>query len=216
MSSKYSFLRTKVSFVIVGLIVGLFAGFKISNSQYRREQSRAVELAAARGAATVRDGSGRHATAEIQAILDRARAAPNDADAQMEAASQFIQIEQPDSAMPYLEQADRARPNDLRIAAGIGVAHFMRGDFERAAGMLKKSRDLGATELTVTSLLIGAYIEMRKNLDEADRLLRELETKGVDPAKTAQIRADLNAARAGNVGGSKSVLDHGPENKVGK
>ncbi|MGH9839231.1 MAG: tetratricopeptide repeat protein [Blastocatellia bacterium] len=211
MSSKYAFLRTKASFIIVGLILGLFTGFKIANSQYRREQGRALSSAAARSASGLPRAGGEHATAEIRAVIDKAKANPNDADAQMDAASQFIQIERPEEAMPFLEQAGKARPNDPRITAGLGVAQFMLGNLEQAATWLKKSRDLGATEPTVTSLLVGAYIQTGKNLDEADRLLKELESKGIDPVKLAQIRADLNAARGGRLGDTKSVLSHGPD-----
>ena len=147
----------------------------------------------------------------------------------MEAASQFIQIERPNDAMPFLTQANQAKPNDPRVTAGLGVAHFMLGDFVESARWLKQSRALGATEPTVTSLLIGAYIEQGKNLDEADKLLKELEGQGVDPTKVARIRADLAAARSGKrtaasnqpsgpanpmgpAAPNKTVLSHGPEN----
>jgi tetratricopeptide (TPR) repeat protein len=210
MNSKYAFLRSKIAFIILGLIAGLFTGFKIANSQYRREQNRAL-ASAARGS---RGSGADHAAADVQAVMERARANPNDADAQMEAASQFIQIERPDEAMPFLEQANKAKPDDPRILAGLGVAHFMRNDLEQAATYLKRSRDRGATEPTVTSLLVGAYIQQGKNLDEADRLLKELEAKGLDPTKLSQIRADLNAARSGSGGAPKTMLNHGPENKT--
>ncbi|MFN0085447.1 MAG: tetratricopeptide repeat protein [Blastocatellia bacterium] len=231
--SKYAFLRTRFAFTIIGLVLGLVGGFKLANSQYRSEQTRAQsadvsktlsQLPAPGQPGMSPDGEG--ATGEIQAIMERARANPEDADAQMEAASQFIQIERPQEAMPYLERAEKARPNDPRIMAGLGVVHFMLGDLETAAGWLKRSRDQGAKEPTVTSLLIGAYIQTGKNLDEADRLLRELEGRGIDPAKLARIREDLAAARKGNLapaagappppGGGKTMLNHGPENSGGK
>jgi Flp pilus assembly protein TadD len=231
MSNKYAFLRSKAALLIFGLLLGLMAGFKVANSQYRREQSKAISSATAR-VSGARGGEGAHAgsgaTAEVRAAIERAKANPSDAEAQMEAASQFIQIERPNEAMPFLEQANKSRPNDPRITAGLGVAHFMLNNLDEAATWLKRSRDLGATEPTVTSLLIGTYIETRKNLDEADRLLKELESKGVDPVKLARIRADLNAARAGKTSnpstqgpaapgsGSKSVLDHGPDPTGGK
>lgn len=212
--SKYAFLRSNASLVIVGLVLGLFGGFKIANSQYRSQQAQALNRAVAQASSGMPNAS---ADGEVRAIIDRAQANPNDAEAQMEAASQFIQIERPQEALPFLEQADKARPNDPRIMAGLGVAHFMLGQFDEAAGWLKRSRGAGASEPTVTSLLIGSYIETGKNLDEADRLLKELEAQGLDPAKLARIREDLNAARSGNSLGpeakpeSKSVLDHGPE-----
>lgn len=212
--SKYAFLRSNASLVIIGLVFGLFGGFKIANSQYRSQQAQSLNRAVAQATSGMPNSG---AEGEIRAIIDRAKANPNDAEAQMDAASQFIQIERPQEALPFLEQADKARPNDPRIMAGLGVAHFMLGQFDEAAGWLKRSRAAGASEPTVTSLLIGSYIETGKNLDEADRLLKELEAQGLEPSKLARIRADLNAARSGNSREpeakpeSKSVLDHGPE-----
>jgi Flp pilus assembly protein TadD len=229
MANKYSFLTTKVSFVIIGMTLGLFAGFKVANSQYRREQGKAIAAATA-GKLPMQAGRSNdgHADEQVQSMLENARKNPNDAEAQMAAASQFIQIEQPQKAMPFLEAADKAKPNDPRINAGLGVAMFMSGNLDGAAKHLERSRELGATEPSVTSLLIGAYIETGKKLDQAEKLLKELETKGLDPVKLSQIRADLNAARAGkkvagvpaqndNEGtGSKTMLNHGPESPGGK
>ncbi len=232
--SKYAFLVSKASLAIIGSLLGLFIGFKIANSQYRSQQGESLKRAVAQATGRmpnsrgVNSGAGENLTpeesdrfvAEVTAIVNKAKANPNDADAQMDAATQFIQIERPQEALPFLQQANQAKPNDSRISAGLGVAHFMLGQFDEAAGHLKRSRELGASEPTVTSLLIGSYIQSRKNLDEAERLLRELETQGLDPSKLARIREDLNAARSGkpeNQGaqsGSKTMLDHGPENKL--
>jgi Flp pilus assembly protein TadD len=211
--SKYAFLKSNASLVIIGLLLGLFVGFKIANNQYRSQQGEVLNRAVAQATGGMSNSRGAD---ESAAVIEKARANPNDAEAQMEAASQFIQIERPQEAMPFLTQADKARPNDPRIMAGLGVAHFMLGQFDEAAGWLKRSREAGAGEPTVTSLLIGSYIRTGKNLDEAERLLGELEASGVDPAKLVRIREDLNAARSGksqNPGAkseSKTMLDHGP------
>src|SRR5262245_44364100 len=130
MSNKYSFFRTKVSFIIIGLILGLFTGFKVANSQYRREKGRALNSAVAKSASSQSNKDASHATEEIKAIIDKARANPNDADAQMDAASQFIQIDRPQEAMPFLEQANKSKPNNPRIHAGLGVAQFMLGNLD--------------------------------------------------------------------------------------
>lgn len=228
--SKYAFLRARLSFAILGLVLGLVGGFKLANSQYRSDQNKAlsanISKTLSRLPAAGQPGAGPAGEApagETQAIMERARANPNDAEAQMEAASQFIQIERPQEAMPFLERAEKAKPNDPRIMAGLGVAHFMLGNLDEAAGWLKRSREQGAKEPTVTSLLIGAYIQTGKNLDEADRLLKELEERGIDPARLARIREDLVAARKGKLnpapapsGGGKTMLQHGPENTGGK
>lgn len=218
--SKYAFLRSNASLVIIGLVLGLIGGFKIANSQYRSEQSEALKRDIARATSGMAGSQ-----AETSAIIEKAKANPNDAEAQVEAAFQFIQIERPQEAIPFLEQARKADPNDKRVSAGLGLAYFMLGQFDQAIDLLKRSREQGADNPSVTSLLIGAYIQTRKNLDEAERLLKELQTQGVDPAKLAQIRADLDAARTGgtvNQGAApsektseaqkpKTVLSHGPE-----
>src|SRR5262247_4292591 len=41
--SKYAFLRSNASLIIVGLLLGLIGGFKIANSQYRRDQGKALK-----------------------------------------------------------------------------------------------------------------------------------------------------------------------------
>ena len=229
--SKYAFLRTRISFAIIGLVLGLVGGFKLANSQYRSAQNQAVNAGLSQALSRMPaagQGGGGDATGEIQAIMERARNNPNDAEAQMDAASQFIQIERPQEAMPFLERAEKAKPNDPRIMAGLGVAQFMLGNLDQAANWLKRSREAGAKEPTVTSLLIGAYIQTGKNLDEAERLLKELETQGIDPTRLARIREDLVAARQGRLQApagapaapppakSRTTLNHGPENAGGK
>src|SRR5262245_33430423 len=100
--SKYAFLRSNASLVIVGLIVGLVGGFKFANVQYRKQQSASLN----RDIAQATNGMS-NPQAEVTAIIDRAKANPNDAEAQIDAAAQFLQIERPQEAMPFLEQARR-------------------------------------------------------------------------------------------------------------
>jgi len=218
--SKYAFLRSNASLIIIGLLLGLVGGFKIANTQYRNQQGEALKRDIER-ATSERSGP----QAEVSAIIEKARANPNDVETQIEAAAQFIQIERPQDAMQFLEQAKRVNPNDPRVNAGLGVAYFMMGQFDQAINALKRSREQGADSLVVSTFLIASYIQTRKNLDEAERLLNELESQKIDPARLAQMRADLNAARAGgtvNQGASpsekngeaqkpKTTLSHGPE-----
>jgi tetratricopeptide (TPR) repeat protein len=219
--SKYAFLRSNASLVIIGSLLGLAGGFKIANLQYHREQSVALN----RNIAQATKGMPGGPQAETSAILEKARANPNDADAQIEAAFQFIQIERFQEALPFLEQARKADPNDRRASAGLGLSYFMIGQFEPAIDALKRARAQGVDNPSVTSLLIGAYVKTGKNLDEAEKLYKELESLKVDPVSLSQIRADLDAARKGKPvnqgaaptdenGGTikpSTTLSHGPE-----
>jgi tetratricopeptide (TPR) repeat protein len=218
--SNYAFFRSNASLIIIGSVLGLAGGFKIANLQYYREQSLAKNREIAQ-AADKMPGS----QAEVAAIIEKAKSHPEDADAQVEAAFQFIQIERFQQALEFLEQARKVDPNDRRASAGLGLSYFMLGQFDPAIESLKRARELGVDNPSVTSLLIGAYVKTGKNLDEAERLYKELESKKVDPETLAQIRADLNDARTGKTasqGGApdgkngepmkpNSTLNHGPE-----
>jgi tetratricopeptide (TPR) repeat protein len=219
--SKYAFLRSNASLIIIGLLLGLIGGFKIANSQYRSEQGKALKRDIAQ--ATSRMPGSQAEINAINAIIENARANPDDAEAQIKAASQFIQIERPQEAMQFLEQARRTRPDDQHVSAGFGVVHFMMGQYDQAMEWLKRSRDQGADDPTVTALLIGSYVRTGKNLDEADRLVKELEARGVEADSLARIREELNAARSGKTGNTaatpqpRTALSHGPdENKTVK
>jgi tetratricopeptide (TPR) repeat protein len=190
--SKYAFLRSNATLIIVGLLLGLVSGFKIANSQYRSQQGESLKQDIAQATKRFSDPQ-----AEISAIIEKAKANPNDAEAQLEAASQFLQINRVQEAMPFLEQARKVDPNDRRVIAFIGVTSYMMGQYDQAIESLKRSRDQGVNSPFVTSFLIDSYIKTRKNLDEARLLLKELETQGIDPAELARIQADLEAARTG-------------------
>src|SRR5262245_62459910 len=107
--SKYAFLRSNASLVIVGLIVGLVGGFKFANVQYRKQQSASLNRDIARAASGMTG-----AQAEITATIEKAKGNPNDAEAQVEAAFQFVQIESYQEAVPFLEQARKVDPNNRR------------------------------------------------------------------------------------------------------
>lgn len=217
---KYAFLRSNAALIIIGLLVGLASGFKVANIQHRGEQGALKQRDIDRATSGM---SG--AQAEINAIIEKAKANPNDADAQLDAAAQFLQINRAQEALPFLELAKKADPNDRRVSAGLGVAYYMMGQFDQAIESLKRSREQGANSPFVTRFLIDSYIQTKKNLDEAQQLLKELETQEVDPAELAQIRTNLDAARAGgtvNQGAPpsekngeaqkpKTTLSHGPE-----
>src|SRR2546428_10720528 len=104
--SKYAFLRSNAALIIIGLLLGLAGEFKIATSQYRGERGEALKRDIARATSGM-SGS----QAEVAAIIEKAKANPNDADAQLEAAAQFLQINRAQEALPFLEQARKVDPN---------------------------------------------------------------------------------------------------------
>ena len=130
--SKYAFLRSNASLVIICSMLGLAGGFKVANLQYHREQSVAKNREIANVTSGM-PGSQLGSQAEVSAILDKAKANPNDVEAQLDAGSQFLQIERPREAMQFLEQAKNLAPKDPRVNASLGVAYFMMAQYDQAS-----------------------------------------------------------------------------------
>jgi tetratricopeptide (TPR) repeat protein len=228
---KFGFLKTKSAVVIIGLLLGLVVGFKIANIQYRREQGISLHNAVAQASGRMSDsqsvnsGNSQNLSPEqrdqiinqVRALIDKAKNNPQDVEAQLDAADQFIQIGRPEEALPFLQQANKVKPDDARITAGLGMATFMLGDYDEAIGWSKRSLDQTPKNPGATFLLIASYIRGNKNLDEAERLIKKLESEGMDREMIDKAREELNEVRSGKAGGSgatpgsKSTLDHGPE-----
>lgn len=221
---KYSFLRTKVALATVGIVLGLVCGFKLANWQYRRHQGISLQTSVAQASSRVAQGGGgggQNLTPEqreqmvnqAKAVIDKAKSSPNDIEAQLEAADQFIQINRPDEALQFLEQAEKANPNDARTLHGYGIVYSMKGQFAEAIKASKRSLEINPNNARVQMLLAITYIQAKTNLDEADALLRGLEAGSeISPEVLTSARADLNAARSGATGAApKTVLSHGPE-----
>ncbi|MCI0336291.1 MAG: tetratricopeptide repeat protein [Acidobacteria bacterium] len=223
---KIAFLKSKVSIIIIGLVLGMAVGFKIANSQYRREQGALLSSAVAQasgqitGSESADSSGGRNLTPEqrnqiineVKSIVDKARNNPQDIEAQFDAAAQFIQISRPEEALKFLEQAKKVKPDDARTMAGFGVAYLMMGRASDAVKSAKRARELDPNNPNFSILLFSAYLESKQDLAEAERLLKGLESSGLDPKRLSEMRADLNATRSAGVNqNSKTMLDHGPD-----
>jgi Flp pilus assembly protein TadD len=218
---KYSFLRTNISLAIIGIVLGLVCGFKLANWQYRRQQGLTLQASVAQANSRVSQDGGQNLTPEqreqmvnqAKAVIDKAKSNPNDVEAQLEAADQFIQIDRPDEAMQFLEQAQKANPNDARTLHGYGIVYSMKGQFAEAIKAAKRSLELNPSNPRVQMLLAVTYIQSKTNLDEAEKLLSGLESSGaINPEVIASARQDLNTARGGDLrSGTKTMLNHGPE-----
>jgi tetratricopeptide (TPR) repeat protein len=230
---KFAFLKTRVSVVIIGLVLGLVTGFKIANTQYRREQglslNRNIAQASGRlsGSESVNSSSSQNLTPEqrdqiinqVRMIIDKAKNNPGDIEAQLDAAYQFIQIGRPEEALQFLQQANKVKPDDARTTAGMGMASFMMGKYDEAITWSKRSLDLTPKNPGATFLLIASYIRSNSNLNEAERLIKQLEAEGMDKEMIAKAREELNAVRSDKTGGSgstpnsRTMLDHGPSDQ---
>jgi tetratricopeptide (TPR) repeat protein len=205
---KYGFLASKTSITLVGLLIGLYGGFKIANSQYRSMLERDLKTSIAGATKSAGAASGT-AIEETRQIIDKARRNPDDIEAQLDAADQFMQISRPDEALPFLQRAHQIDQQDPRALAGLGMAGFLTGKYDEAINWASQSLAIRPGNPGASFLLIASYIRTNQKLDVAERMISDLENSGVDPAMIASIRDELKSVRASK-GSTKTVLDHGP------
>src|SRR5262249_2925249 len=146
-------------------------------------------------------GSGQNLTPEqrnqivnqVKAIIEKAKRNPNDSEAQLEAADQFIQISRPDEALELLDQARKINPDDERMLLDYGIVYAIKGQFEDSIKAAKRSLELNHDNQRAEMLLLSVYIQSKTHLDEAEKILQKLEASGnFSPDAIAGAREDLN------------------------
>ena len=202
--------KRNLTFAVIGLAIGLFSGFKFANTNYRGElkanRDRATAEAVSAGA---QSGPGMN---QVQAAIEKARANPQDYDAQMRAAEHFIEIRRSDGALEYLNRALTIRPNDAATFAALGEVYYLQRNFDESIKYTRQALKAQPGLPIATFYLMASLVETRQNLDEAGRLLNELERLRPGDPGLAQVRQVLESDGAGKsqVKG-KTVLEHGPE-----
>lgn len=226
MRSFLELLKKNGSILLIGLLLGLFCGFRLANARFRGVQVAAIEAQAAKAAANLGNASsggpqGDAAQAhgqmpsqsQVNSVIERARANPNDYEAQLDAADQYLQIQRADGAEPFLQQALKLKPEDPRAMTALSTSYLFTGKFSDAALWARRAMAKNPDDLGTKLLLVLSLIESRQNLNEADQLLRQIEQQKPGDKILADARNSLEAVRNG--GGkapdaAKTTLDHGP------
>jgi tetratricopeptide (TPR) repeat protein len=220
-------MRRKIPFLVLGLLVGLVCGFKWANYSHRREQTAAVNAQAAQAAAKLNQPGGgnsltpeqsQQAINEVKAVIDQARANPNDFDLQRRAADQFLQIQRPAGAVEFLSNAIRIKPDDVETMTRLAQAHFFAEKFDESVKWSRAALKRQPDSEAATYYLTAALIVSKQNLDEAERLIAQLAAKrGANDALLTELRERLGEARQAAGGAppsqpqSKTMLQHGPD-----
>ena len=205
-------MKKNLVFVAIGLIVGLFSGFKIANSNFRTELKENRDRAAL-SAINSTDPSKK--TAEIEAIIAKARNSPGDHRAQLDAAEQFLSIQRPDGAIEFLNRALEIKPDDPDTLAGLGEVYYLQQKFNEAIAYSRRALKVRPGLPIAQFYLMASLVETRQNLDEAERLLAELEKLRPGDRALGQLRQVIQSSKTSpspsQDAKSKTVLSHGPE-----
>lgn len=116
--------------------------------------------------------------AEVQAVIDRAEAEPENFEAQIKAAAMYYQIQRFEQAIELLKRANRLQPDNYPTIVNLGNAHFDANLFEEAekwysAALAANVDDVNVrTDLGLTFLLREPPIYDRA-VDEFARSLKK-------------------------------------------
>ena len=173
--------KENILFCIVGLLGGLIVGFMFANSVNQGQVGTPTTNAAAAmpGPGGVPSGhppmNGSDGSMEdITVAIEKARAEPNNFDAQIKAAELFYQIQRFDGAVEFLKKAAEIKPDDYVTLMNLGNAYFDSSNFEEAEKTYSKALATKPDDVDVRTDL-GLTFLMRPTPD-VDRAMKEFNT----------------------------------------
>ncbi len=210
-SSGFGAMKNRIGFTIIGLLIGLLCGFKWANYNYREAASAAGREDIAKAAAKV--SSQPNEVQQAMESIKKARETPDNFELQRQAAEQFMRIQRSEGALPFLQQAHKLKPDNADVMADLAAVYFDQRQFSEVISWSRKALAKEANHPLGKFYLMSSLIESQQNLNEADKLLTELEAatkaKAAPPEAQkalADMRTRLQDARRG-----KTTLQHGPE-----
>lgn len=213
--SKENFL-----FGIIGLLLGCIIGFMFANSVNQSAVKPVVatinpNAAIPPGHPEIGSNTGAMQP-QVQAAIEKAKAEPDNFEAQMKAAEMYYQIQRFDGAIEFLKQANKLKPDDYETIVNLGNSYFDASQYEEAekwysAALAKKADDVSVR----TDLGLTFIFRQPPNYDRAvQEFLRSLEkdpnhpqtlqnltvayTKKGDAAKAKETLARLETLDATN------------------
>jgi len=193
-------MQKSITFGIGGLIIGLFIGFFAANS-INRNSSQIVSPAPPNASFQSQEVSNvlvkeqppqGGMLSDITAILDKARYAPDNFDAQIKAGDTYLQIKGFEKAVEFYQQAHRIKPEDYETIVKIGNAYFDSGKFEEAGKWYEQALSKKSNDTSVRTDLGITFVE-RENPD-LDRAVKEFQTSLQTNPKHEPTLYNLGAA----------------------
>lgn len=211
--------KDNILYGIIGLLGGLIIGYLGTN--YINRSAATEPVAASAGAPSAAPGTseipadhpptaGASAAGgmqgEVQATLERAKAAPEDFDAQMKAGDLYYQIKRYDQAIEYFQRAQKVRPNDFTAVVNLGNANFDLERFGEAQKWYEQALKLRANDVNVrTDLGLSYFLDTPRNLDRAIAAYKA--SLGYDPRHEKTLQNLITALiEKGDKAGARSYL----------
>ena len=167
--------------VIIGLAIGLAAGFWLANTLNKNAALTAQNQNVSNfppsqpQQPSVAVQSSQNAMMPVIAeTLDRAQKEPDNFETQVRAGDLHAQIQKFDKAIEFYEKAHRIKPDDYQILVKIGNTYFDSNQFEQAEKWYLKALEKNPDDSGVRTDLGVTFVE-RPNAD-LDRAIKEFQT----------------------------------------
>jgi tetratricopeptide (TPR) repeat protein len=209
-------------FGIIGILAGCIIGFMFANSVNQSAVKPVIATTTSQQNPNVPpghpeiNGNKDAMQPEVQAAIEKAKAEPDNFEAQIKAAEVYYQIQRFDGAVEFLKQANKLKPDDYETIVNLGNAYFDASKYEDAeksysAALVKKSDDVNVrTDLGLTFIFRDppnydrAVQEFTRSLEKDPNHLQTLQnltvayTKKGDAAKAKETLSRLESIDAAN------------------
>jgi tetratricopeptide (TPR) repeat protein len=218
-----SFMKKEnILFAIIGVLLGVIVGYVFATSINRRESAhRAAPASGTIGELTegaqlpenhppIPESAGSvqpEGSSADSALIERAQSAPDDFEAQMQAAAVHYRNRRFDEAIELLVRANQLRPDSNEAIVALGNANFDAGRYETAekwytAALVKNPKDINVrTDLGLTFLF--------RQPQDLDRAIREFRRAlEIDPRHEQTLQNMVVAlTKKGNFKEAATTLD---------
>ncbi|HMO79871.1 MAG TPA: tetratricopeptide repeat protein [Pyrinomonadaceae bacterium] len=203
--------KENILFCIVGLLGGVIIGFVFANSMNQKAMLQAGQvmqpnMGLPAGHPSIGDGQS-GSIPEVQAAIDKARAEPENFDAQIRAAEMYYQIQRFDGAIEFLEQARKLKPDDYETIINLANAYFDSNKYAEAEKTYLLAIEKRPDDMNVRTDL-GLTFVFRPDPDY-DRAIKEFNTVLEKNPNQIQALQNLTVAytKKGEAGNANATLE---------
>jgi tetratricopeptide (TPR) repeat protein len=190
--------RNKYLIGLIGLALGFIVSFFLTQN-YNKSNAAPTAAGMAAGTAGAAGGAGGQQAmmGQVAGIIEKAKNAPNDFQAQVEAARTFNQIGRIPETVDYLKKAyaiDTAKFNELGAAGFLGQYYFEQKDYPEAETWFNRAIKADPKEADLYVALAETYVQ--REPPQPEQAITQLQLAlGVDP-KNAHALGHLVEAYA--------------------
>ena len=208
-------MQKQIIFGIGGLVLGLIIGFIGANQLNKSSKLEPTVSANQPGepvqnqlihGADIKEKSPDGMINDVQKILDKAKAEPNNAQAQIEAGDMYAQIGRFPESIAFYEKANRVNPTDFQSNVKLANAYFDSRQFEKASEFYEKALQINPSDASARTDLGITFVERAK--PDYDRAINEFETSLKTDPKNEPTLYNLSIAyfKKGDIEKSQNTL----------